>query len=114
MLMKPFAAEKARPDRGRIFGLNSNVFFLGLVSLLTDASSEMIFTLIPLFLRNVLGAATTIVGLVGGISESADALFRIFSGWLSDRMGKRKKLAIFMNHFLLHANVIFANPWFPV
>ncbi len=92
-LMKPFTADKARPDRGRIFGLNSNVFFLGLVSLLTDASSEMIFTLIPLFLRNVLGAATTIVGLVGGISESADALFRIFSGWMSDKLRKRKFLA---------------------
>ena len=93
MLMKPFAAEKTRSDRGRIFGLNSNVFFLGLVSLLTDASSEMIFTLVPLFLRNVLGAATTIVGLVGGISESADALFRIFSGWISDKLRKRKFLA---------------------
>ena len=46
------------------------MFFLGIVSLLTDISSEMIFTLLPLFLSNVLGATTTIVGLVGGISES--------------------------------------------
>jgi MFS family permease len=78
----------------KIWGLNPNVFFLGLVSLLTDVSSEMIFTLVPLFLCNVLGAATTIVGLVGGLSESADAIFRIFSGWLSDRIGKRKLLAV--------------------
>ena len=75
-------------------GFNPNVFFLGVVSLLTDVSSEMIFTLIPLFLCNVLGAATTVVGLVGGLSESTDAIFRIFSGRLSDRIKKRKFLAV--------------------
>ncbi|MEE9520336.1 MAG: MFS transporter [Dehalococcoidales bacterium] len=78
----------------RVRGFHPNVFFLGVVSFLTDVSSEMIFTLVPLFLSNVLGAATTIIGLVGGVSESADALFRIFSGWLSDRIGKRKLLAV--------------------
>jgi MFS family permease len=78
----------------RAFGLNPNVFFLGVVSLLTDVSSEMIFTLVPLFLCNVLGAATTIVGLVGGVSESTDAILRIFSGWFSDRVRKRKLLAV--------------------
>jgi len=80
--------------RRRLFGLNPNVFFLGVVSLLTDVSSEMIFTLVPLFLCNVLGAATTVVGLVGGVSESSDALLRIFSGWFSDRVRKRKPLAV--------------------
>ncbi|MBL7166541.1 MAG: MFS transporter [Dehalococcoidales bacterium] len=80
--------------RRRIFRLHPNVFFLGIVSLLTDVSSEMIFTLVPLFLRNVLGSPTTVVGLVGGISESADALFRIVSGWVSDRIGQRKLLAV--------------------
>jgi MFS family permease len=54
----------------------------------------MIFTLLPLFLSNVLGAATTIIGLIGGLSESSDAIFRIFSGWFSDRVGKRKFLAV--------------------
>ena len=78
----------------RIWGLNPNIFFLGIVSFLTDVSTEMIFTLVPLFLSNVLGATTTIIGLIGGLSESADAIFRIFSGWLSDRIGKRKLLAI--------------------
>jgi len=86
------------PSKGivsrRVRGFHPNLFFLGVVSFLTDVSSEMIFTLVPLFLSNVLGAATTIIGLVGGISESADALFRIFSGWLSDRIGKRKLLAV--------------------
>ncbi len=80
--------------RRKIWGFHPNVFFLGIVSFLTDVSSEMIFTLIPLFLSNVLGAATTIIGLIGGLSDSADAIFRIFSGWLSDRIGKRKFLAV--------------------
>ncbi|MFC1928232.1 MFS transporter [Chloroflexota bacterium] len=90
-MTEPLAVDSSRK---RIWGLNPNVFFLGIVSLLTDVSSEMIFTLVPLFLCNVLGAATTIVGLVGGVSESADAIFRIFSGWFSDRIGKRKLLAV--------------------
>ena len=80
--------------RRKIWGLPRNVYFLGVVSLLTDMSSEMIFTLVPLFLCNVLGAATTVVGLVGGLSESMDALFRIFSGWLSDKVQRRKPLAV--------------------
>jgi len=92
--MKSFVAEESRPERGKIIGLHPNVFFLGMVSLLTDISSEMIFTLIPFFLCNVLGAAGTIVGLVGGISESSDAILRIFSGWISDKLGKRKLLAV--------------------
>jgi len=53
----------------------------------------MIFTLVPLFLGNVLGVKTTVIGFVGGLSESTDAIFRIFSGWVSDRIGKRKLLA---------------------
>ena len=83
-----------RSGRRKVFGLNPNVFFLGLVSLLTDISSEMVFTLVPLFLANVLGAATTVIGFVGGLSESTDAVFRIISGWFSDRIGKRKPLAL--------------------
>jgi MFS family permease len=78
----------------RIWGLSPNVFFLGMVSLLTDVSSEMIFTLLPLFLRHVLRAPFTAIGLIGGLSESADAIFMIFSGWLSDEVGKRKPLAV--------------------
>ena len=81
-------------SRRKIWGVKPNVFFLGTVSFLTDVSSEMTFTLVPLFLANVLGATTTIIGLIGGLSESTDALFRIYSGWLSDRLGKRKSLAV--------------------
>jgi MFS family permease len=78
----------------KIWGLHPNVFFLGVVSLLTDVSSEMIFTLVPLFVANVLGAGALAVGLIGGLSESTDAIFRIFSGRISDRLKKRKLLAV--------------------
>jgi MFS family permease len=78
----------------KIWGLHTNIFFLGLVSLLTDVSSEMIFTLVPLFVLNVLGAGALAVGLIGGLSECTDAILRIFSGYISDRIKKRKFLAV--------------------
>ncbi len=89
--MKPLNADTSGQ---RIWSLNPNVFFLGMVSLLTDISSEMIFTLVPLFLSNVLKAPFTVIGLVGGLSESVDAIFRIFSGWISDKVGRRKPLTV--------------------
>ena len=86
----PASVEKSRK---RILGFDTNVFFMGLTSFFTDISSELIFTLVPLFLSDVWGATSTIVGLVGGLSDSADSIFRIFSGWFSDKIGKRKVLA---------------------
>ncbi|MDP2744066.1 MAG: MFS transporter, partial [Dehalococcoidia bacterium] len=78
----------------RIFGLHPNVFFLGLVSFFTDVSSELIFTLLPLFLLNVLRVATPFIGLIEGIAESTATLLKFFSGWLSDRAGERKWLMV--------------------
>jgi MFS family permease len=78
----------------KIFGLHPNVFFLGVVSFLTDISSEMIFTIVPLVLVNILKAGTSVMGIVAGVTEGADAIFRIFSGWFSDRSGKRKVMAV--------------------
>lgn len=72
--------------------LHPNIIFLGLVSFLTDISSEMIFTLMPLFLANVLGATTVVIGLIEGLADSIASLTRIASGWLSDRLRKRKPL----------------------
>lgn len=88
-------AEPVKISNGkRIWGLNPNVFFLGIVSLLTDVSSEMIFTLVPLFLSNVLGATATVIGLVGGLSDSTEGIFKLFSGWFSDKIGKSKLLTV--------------------
>jgi len=88
MTQQPLAQTSGR----RILGLHPNVFVLGLVSFFTDVSSEMIFTLVPLFLTNVLNVSTTLVGVVGGISDGTDALFRLISGRISDKIGKRKLL----------------------
>ena len=81
-------------ERRKIWGVHANVFFLGLTSLLTDVSSEMIFTLLPLFLANVLSTPTAVIGLVGGLSDSTEAVFKIFSGRLSDKIHRPKLLAV--------------------
>ena len=81
-------------EKARLFGLSRNVVALGLVSMLADVSSEMIYPLLPLFLTNVLGAGQTFVGLVEGIAESAASLTKLLSGWLSDRLGRRKGLVV--------------------
>ncbi|MBI5955685.1 MAG: MFS transporter, partial [Chloroflexi bacterium] len=74
-------------ERKRVVGLSPNVFFMGLVSFFTDVSSEMTLTVLPLFLANVLGVKTSIIGLIEGIAESTATLLKIFSGWFSDRLG---------------------------
>ena len=79
----------------KVLGVSRNVFFLGWVSLLTDVSSEMIFTVMPLFLLNVLKVGTPIIGLIEGIAEGTASLLKLVSGWLSDRLGRRKSLAVF-------------------
>ena len=82
-------------DRRKVFGFSRNVFFLGVVSFLTDVSSDMIFTLVPLFLLNVLRVGTPVIGLIEGIAEGTASLLKVLSGWLSDRLGRRKGLAVF-------------------
>ena len=91
--MKEKAAVKAN-RRGLFQGIPQNVAALGLVSLLTDVSSEMIYPLLPLFLTAVLGAGAAFVGLVEGVAESTASLMKLGSGWLSDRLKKRKALVV--------------------
>lgn len=71
-----------------------NIYLLGATSLFNDISSEMIYPLIPLFLTGVLGATPAIVGLIEGIAESLAALLRVVSGNISDRLKRRKDLAL--------------------
>ncbi len=70
------------------------VWVLGGVSLLMDVSSEMIHALLPLFLVTTLGAGALAVGLIEGLAESTALVVKIFSGVLSDRLGRRKGLAV--------------------
>ena len=88
--------ELARPEERRyILGLEHNVFVLGWVSFLTDVSSDMTITLLPLFLANVLGVKTAYIGLIEGVAEATASLLKIFSGWLSDKVRRRKVLVGF-------------------
>lgn len=70
------------------------IWVLGFVSLLMDVSSEMIHALLPIYLVTVLGVSTIAVGLIEGIAEATASITRIFSGTLSDWLGRRKGLAI--------------------
>jgi len=73
----------------------TSVLVLGLVSMLMDISSEMIHSLLPMFLVGTLGASTSFVGLIEGLAESTALIVKVFSGTLSDYLGKRKALAVF-------------------
>ena len=80
---------------GRLRALPRGIWALGFVSLFMDVSSEMIHGLLPIFLVQVLGASAVALGLVEGIAEAAASLTKLFSGALSDRLGRRKPLAAF-------------------
>lgn len=73
----------------------SGVWILGFVSMLMDISSEMIHSLLPLFMVTTLGASAFAVGLIEGLAESTALIVKVFSGVLSDYLGKRKWLAVF-------------------
>ena len=73
----------------------SGVWALGFVSLLMDVSSEMIHSLLPLFLVGTLGASAFMVGIIEGLAESTALIVKVFSGALSDYLGRRKGLAVF-------------------
>jgi MFS family permease len=71
------------------------VWVLGFVSLLMDVSSEMIHSLLPLFMVTVLGTSALAVGVIEGLAESTALIAKVFSGVLSDYLGRRKWLAVF-------------------
>ncbi|MDD4915547.1 MAG: MFS transporter [Methylococcales bacterium] len=73
----------------------SGVWALGFVSLLMDVSSEMIHSLLPLFMATTLGASTLSIGLIEGLAEATALIVKVFSGVISDYLGKRKGLALF-------------------
>jgi MFS family permease len=84
------ATETKTAGAGWRNGLTRNVVILGFVSLLNDAASEMIYPLLPVFLTAVLGAGPAAIGIIEGVAESTAALLKLYSGYLSDRVKKRK------------------------
>ncbi|MBP6209388.1 MAG: MFS transporter [Anaerolineales bacterium] len=74
--------------------LHPNIWVVTATSFLTDVSSEMLVYLIPLFLSNVLGVRMAFIGLIDGVAETTASLLKIYSGALSDKIGKRKWLAV--------------------
>ncbi len=86
MTREPEAPPKRQKIPRNIWALSGTSFFM-------DVSSEMILNVLPLFLANVLGVGTAVIGLIEGVAESTASLLKVFAGGLSDRMGARKPLA---------------------
>src|SRR3990167_2206116 len=100
-------------DRKGLRALDRNVKVLGIVSLLNDLSSEVAVRTLPLFLANVLGVKTGIIGFIEGIAESTSTLLKIVSGSLADRLGKKKGLTLWGYSLsgLTKPLLYFANSW---
>ena len=101
------------PDAGQVETrrrpLPRTVWALGLVSLCMDMSSEIIHALLPLFMTATLGLSVAMVGLIDGIAEATANITKVFSGWLSDRIGRRKPLIL-----LGYALAGLSKPLFPL
>lgn len=97
-------------------GINRNVIILGVVSLLTDLSSQMVFPLLPLYITTVLGGSAIAVGLVEGAAETTASLLKVISGYWSDKV-KRRKPFVFFGYTLsalMKPILAFAGNWFTV
>ena len=87
--------QETEPTRNRwLSGLRGNVLILGVVSFLNDAASEMIYPLLPIFLTAVLGAGPAALGVIEGIAESSASFLKMASGFLSDRVQRRKRWVV--------------------
>ncbi len=97
-------------------GLTRNVVILGFVSLLNDAASEMIYPLLPVFLTTVLGAGPAALGMIEGIAESTASLLKLYSGYLSDRVKRRKGWVVagYSISNIIRPLIAFAGSWVQV
>src|SRR5690349_5890342 len=80
-------------------GLSKNTVLLALASLFSDIATEMLYPIFPVFVTQNLGASGTILGLIEGIAQSTQNIVQGFSGWLSDKIQKRKSIAL-IGYFL--------------
>lgn len=83
----------SRPDTTK-FGVHPDVLKLGLVSFLTDLSSEMIFSVFAIFFTTIAGASAALLGLVEGLADLSASSLNYYAGWLSDNTGRRKVFAL--------------------
>ncbi|WP_041320800.1 MFS transporter [Hyphomicrobium denitrificans] len=90
-------------------GIPAGIWALGFVSMLMDISSEMIYALLPVYMVTALGTSTLAVGVIEGIAEATASITKVFSGALSDWLGKRKLLAV-----LGYGLAAFTKPIFPL
>jgi MFS family permease len=79
----------------RVWRLPRNVVAISVVSLLNDASSEIIYPMLPAFLALALGVSPKAIGVIEGVAESVSSLLKLFSGYFSDKTGRRKGLVVF-------------------
>ncbi len=86
--------EETTSQKAGLRTLPRNVWAVSLTSFFMDISSEMVINILPLFLSNVLGVKTNVIGLIEGIAEATASLLKVFSGWLSDKLRARKWLAV--------------------
>lgn len=91
----------------KILGLNSNVFFVGITSFLTDTTSKMLYAVMPMFLLS-LGATKTELSLIEGIAESTASLIKALSGWWSDKIGKNKPFMVIGYGFTAFLSPLFS------
>lgn len=107
--------KKSMLRRGILASISTNVLVLGVVSLLTDMSSEMIYPVMPLFL-SLIGASGLVIGLIEGASETTASLLKVVSGWYSDKFDRRKPFIVsgYSLSSLIKPALIFATAPFQV
>ncbi|MDO8588871.1 MAG: MFS transporter [Armatimonadota bacterium] len=114
---QPGAADSGeRAEKRKVFGVSPTVFTLGIVSFLTDVSSEMLVPIVPQFLRFVIGAPALSIGLIEGIAESTASVLRVWAGYLADRFGRPKLLTVigYGLSALTKPFYIFSSNWYHV
>ncbi|MCL5103654.1 MAG: MFS transporter, partial [Armatimonadetes bacterium] len=81
-------------EQRKVFGVSKTVFTLGIVSFLTDVSSEMLIPIVPQFLKFVIGVPAFNIGIIEGIAEATASLLRVWAGYLADKSGRPKLLTV--------------------
>src|SRR5450755_558277 len=94
MSSDPKSRSAARAVAADLRRVPAGVWVLGFVSMLMDVSSEMIHSLLPLFLMTTLGTSVVMIGVIEGLAESTALIVKVFAGTLSDYLGRRKGLAV--------------------